>query len=190
MAWLIQARRRLPPPLLIVAALLCAGTNVASAQDSLETEVKATYLYKMAPFVSWPEGRAGAPDAFAICVIGTDPFGSLLDRAVTGQRAALRPIIIRRLAAASREMPCQIAFLGGSRDQGVKEALRILRGTPVLTVTDGPAAPGIVDFELIGGRVRFHIDDETAAESGLTISSKLLSLAVSVKPRKPSGFGP
>jgi hypothetical protein len=34
------------------------------------------------------------------------------------------------------------------------------------------------------GRVRFRIDDQTAADDGLSISSKLLSLAVSVRLRK------
>jgi hypothetical protein len=32
-------------------------------------------------------------------------------------------------------------------------------------------------------RVRFEIDDAAAARNGLTISSKLLGLALSVKPR-------
>ena len=62
----------------------------------------------------------------------------------------------------------------------MKDGLRALQGAPVLTVTDGAAAPGIVDLVLSGGRVRFRIDDETARASRLAISSKLLSLAVSV----------
>jgi len=53
------------------------------AQDSLETAVKATYLYKFAPFVTWPQ----RPGPFVICVVGRDPFGPVLDQAVAGQRA-------------------------------------------------------------------------------------------------------
>jgi hypothetical protein len=56
----------------------------------------------------------------------------------------------------------------------------------VLTVTDSARdepARGIINFLIQNNRVRFEIDNGAAAESGLTISSKLLSLAVSVKPR-------
>ena len=49
-----------------------------------------------------------------------------------------------------------------------------------LTVTDGATTPGMVDFVPSGGRVRFQVDDQAAADSGLRISSKLLSLATAV----------
>jgi hypothetical protein len=169
--------------------VLTAAAGAARAQESLETAVKAAYLYKFAPFVEWPAGHpTGA--SFTVCVVGSDPFGSVLDRAVAGQSVGERPVVVRRLAIAAHDSPCDIAFLGGSRAQGVKEALGVLHGAPVLTVTDGSAAPGVVDFALAQGRVRFRIDDQTAADCGLTISSKLLSLAVSVRPRKASGSNP
>ena len=53
----------------------------------------------------------------------------------------------------------------------------------MLTVTDAatdPAAKGIINFVIEDDRVRFEIDNSTAAAGGLTISSKLLSLAVHV----------
>jgi hypothetical protein len=61
----------------------------------------------------------------------------------------------------------------------------------VLTVTD--AAPsgvhGIVNFVLLDDRVRFEIDLGQAARNGIAISSKLLSLAVTVQPA-PAGRQP
>jgi YfiR/HmsC-like len=170
----------------LLGGLLLLGSGVCAwGQDSLEAAVKATYLYKFAPFVEWPAGAA-ANAPLAICVIGADPFGPLLDRAVAGQSVGARPIVVRRLAVAAHDSPCQIAFLGGSKAQDVKEALGLLHGTAVLTVTDGGAAPGVVDFTIVAGRVRFVVDDQAAADNGLRISSKLLSLALSVKPRKPA----
>ena len=176
---------------LVAVGLALACPVVAEAQESLETAVKAAYLYKFAPFVEWPAAAAhpaGAP--FTVCVVGADPFGPVLDRAVAGQKVGDRPIAVRRLAAAAHDSPCDIAFLGGSRAQSVRDELGVLHGAPVLTVTDGGAAPGVVDFALTEGRVRFRVDDQTAAEDGLTVSSKLLSLAVSVRPRKTSGSTP
>jgi uncharacterized protein DUF4154 len=168
---------------LLALALTLYAPQPAQAGDSLATAVKAAYLYKFAPFVQWPPGAAaGAP--FTVCVIGDDPFGSVLDRAVSGQKVEDRPIVVRRLAAATHDSPCQIAFLGGSKGQSVRDALSVLHAAPVLTVTDGGGAPGVIDFAQVQGRIRFRVDDQTAAEDGLRISSKLLSLAVTVRPRK------
>jgi hypothetical protein len=150
--------------------------------------VKATYLYKLAPFVDWPAASFPAPDSpFDLCVIGDDPFGSVLDRAVAGQRVAGHPIVVHRIAQAQRGSACEMAFVAGSRSQPVKEALHQLAGTPVLTVTDSQSSPGIVDFVTDEGRVRFRIDDQAAAGNELVISSKLLRLATSVVPRRGSG---
>jgi hypothetical protein len=116
-------------------------------------------------------------------VVGADPFGDILDRVVAGQRVEGRPIIVRRMARALATSGCQIMFVGGSGAQSVESMLRVMHGAPVLTVTDGPAATGVISFAVEGGRVRFLVDDQQASEDGLSISSKLLALALSVKPR-------
>ncbi len=152
--------------------------------------MKASYLYKFAPFVVWPPAIAKAPGPFSICVVGRDPFGSILDRAVGGQTMDGRPMVVRRLPVVGADASCQIAFLGGARGQDVRAELRAFRGAPVLTVTDGSAEPGIVDFVVDRGRVRFRLDDRAAAENGLAISSKLLSLALSVRPRQDARGAP
>jgi hypothetical protein len=173
-----------------IALALLVQTGGARGQDSLEVAVKAAYLYKLAPFVGWPAAspdEASAP--FTLCVVGADPFGPVLDRAVANQSVDGRAIVIRRMAKADRKSACKILYAGGP-PAAVREALQAVDGAPVLTVTDSPATPGIVDFVIDQGRVRFRLDDQAAAQNGLTISSKLLSLAVSVRPRKTPGARP
>ncbi len=166
----------------LVGALLFAG---AAWAQSLEYPVKAAYLPKLAPFIDWP-GRTftGEQTPFVICVVGPDPFGSLLDKAASGQRMTEHPIVVRRIAAASRD--CHVLYLGQQNSQAVANALKAVRGAPVLTVTDGArqqGAKGIVHFVIKDARVRFVIDDQQAADNGLTISSKLMGLALSVRRR-------
>jgi hypothetical protein len=52
----------------------------------------------------------------------------------------------------------------------------------VLVVTDSAngADRGQIHFAIDQNRVRFHVDDAAAKKAGLTISSRLLSLALSV----------
>lgn len=162
---------------------LAASVGQACGQ-SLETAIKATYLYKFAPFAEWPAAAfAGPAAAFVICIQGADPFGALLDRAVASQRLNGRPIVVERVNRLDAASGCQLAYLGGSASQSRGAALQAVRGAPVLTVTDeadGGGPHGMIHFVLKSGRVRFLVDLRQAEAAGVVISSKLLALAVAV----------
>jgi hypothetical protein len=173
---------------LLSALLLLAGAGAARGQaDSLEFAVKATYLYKFAPFVDWPSRAfAAAAGSFVICIAGDDPFGEMLDRAVAGQHLGEHPMAVRRVARYDPSETCHVLYAMGSDTQPAATIVERARGLPVLTVTDsarGDDAKGIIHFVVADNRVRFEIDDAAAALSGLKISSKLLSLATIVRPR-------
>jgi hypothetical protein len=150
----------------------------AFAEGPTEAAVKADYLYKFADFVEWP--AAGAASPAQLCVAGDDPFGSVLDQAIRGQTIDGKPVVVTRLDRVDKGAPCAILFLAPSHRQPLADALDKLKGTPVLTVTDdAPTGQrGMIDFVMRDNRVRFRIDPTAAERSGLTISSKLLSLAV------------
>jgi hypothetical protein len=181
-------RRRL----LGAAGLLLAGAAALpalgqAAGNPLERAVKATYLYKFGPFVTWPQTVFASSDSpVNLCVAGEDPFGRILEEAVASQTINGRPILLRRLPRVDRHSGCHILFASGSPAQSASEALSAVRGTPVLTFTDaarGTVAKGIIHFVVQDNRVRFEIDEYAAAENGIAISSRVLSLAISVRPR-------
>lgn len=167
----------------VMTAAILAGGSV-HADESIERELKATYLYKFAPFVEWPAGAFESPSApLNICVVGVDPFGAILDQAVAHQMMGEHPIALKRLAVAGPG--CHIAYVDGE-DAFVTQAIIQFRGKAVLTITDrrpASAAHGIVNFVREANHVRFDIDAATAAQSGLVISSKLLRLARAIQPR-------
>ena len=167
---------------LLLLAGFCLAAPPAPAAESLENAIKANYLYKFAPFVEWPDN---ASPAFVICIVGTDPFGPVIDQAVRGQRMGPRAIEIRRLKIAEANSGCQIMYLGGSDEQTVAQGVASVRGTPVLTVTSDDTPGAIIRFVLDNNHVRFDIDDAAAADNRLDVSSKLLDLAHAVRPRKP-----
>ncbi len=169
----------------IIAVLLSAAAAGASAATPpvVEMAVKAAFLPKFAPYVSWPAASLPNPASpIVLCVAGADPFARLVDEAAAGQKIEQHPLAVRRTAGDTAG--CQLLFVGAPPKRA--EMLKAMRGAPVLTVTDARqgADHGIVHFIVQGGRVRFAIDDAMAAESNLTISAKLLSLAASVTPRE------
>ncbi len=181
-------RRRLLCLLLTAALPPSLYTRCGCAQSAapLEQAVKATYLWKFASFVEWPPGTFASPEsALVICVLGDAAFADLLDQAVAGQRISGHAITVKRVQTVGPDSGCQILFDAGSRQQPVPAALAAVRGAPVLTVTDandgGPK--GIINFVNAENHVRFEINDMAAAANHLAISSKLLSLAISVTPR-------
>ena len=159
-----------------------------SRDNDLEAAVKANYLYKFTPFVTWPASAfAGAASPFNLCVLGADPFGETLDAAVRNQQVAGHPVVVRRLARPEGLLACQLIYAGAARGQAATELLRSVARRPVLTVTeDGPGGPaGVIRFVPYQGRVRFWVDAAAAQGAGLTISSKLLALAVATPDDRP-----
>jgi len=166
-----------------LAVLLCLfGLPARAENGSVATAVKATYLVKFAHYVAWPATAFSAPSAPLLLCIGRDPFGAAIDTVARDERVDQHPVVVRRLPAIDRAAGCHIAFVaGGAAAQG----LPAIDGAPVLSVTDAgeTRARGVLTFEVRDGHVGFDVDDLVAARGGLTISSRLLSIAWSVASR-------
>jgi len=167
----------------VLAGLCLVAASPARAQQGdLEYAVKANFLYKFVPFVEWPADRfVSETEAINICVVGPDPFGSILEDAVAGQSVGAHAIVVHRLDAMTVNAGCHVLFAVGPQ---TLEALNRVRGSAVLTVTDAELSGndrGIIHFLIADNRVRFVIDTGMAAENRLTVSSRLLALALSVR---------
>jgi hypothetical protein len=176
----------------LVRAIAIAGLLIAipahSADRSLEYSVKATFLYKFAFFVEWPQGSfARESSPFNVCVVGPDPFAGRIQEAVSGQSVGRHPIVLRQLAKAEPQSDCHVMFVSGSGMQSIAEALEAVSGTATLTVTDSAigSTAGIMHFVIVDDRVSFDIDNAAAAKNHLAISSKLLALARRVNAARP-----
>jgi hypothetical protein len=165
---------------LICGALLPVERARAQVSD---TEVKAAFLPRFARYVTWPAASAASGNGpMTICVIGDDPFGSMLNKSVASQQVDGRGFVVKRLASAAGASDCAIAYVDGAR---TAQSLAALARQPTLTVTDASSGPehGMIHFAVVDGRVRFSIDNAQAQARGLTISSRLLALATRVNQR-------
>jgi hypothetical protein len=170
----------------LLLALAALATPAMARASSVEYAVKATYLCKFAPFVEWPAAAFPSRSSpFNVCIVGDDPFGAMLDQAVSGQRLGDHPMRVRRLERIDGSVGCHILYAGGSARESAADVVRRVRGAPVLTVTDESrgGGGGIIQFVVKDGRVRFEVDAAAAAVNQVAISAKLLSLALAVRPR-------
>jgi hypothetical protein len=80
---------------------------------------------------------------------------------------------------------CQLLFVSRSQTHKLHDVISTLREQPVLTVSDIDnfiESGGIIGFRLIDNKVRFDINTGAAKTAGLSISSKLLTLASTIRP--------
>jgi hypothetical protein len=175
-----QTRRRSRAIAVLATALLACMSAFSgiAGQPSTEYRIKAAFLYNFTSFVTWPEASAGQT-GFTLCVFGKDPFGKLLDR-LAGKPVKNTKLVVRRLESLALLDQCQLVFISEISTDQLGATLALLHRLPVLTVSDMhgfTGLGGIIEFRIIDNKVRFDINLDAAESAGLTISSKLLSLA-------------
>jgi len=163
-----------------ISPFLVALALPLAAQAPTEYQVKAAFLYNFAKFVEWPVNAPGT--RFCIGILGTDPFGPLIDETLAGRTLGSRGVVVRRFSRPEDAFDCQIVFVASSATP-LKLLLRRFEGKAVLTVGDAPAfcqSGGIIGFQVAERRIRFAVNLEAAERAQLQLSSKLLSLATKV----------
>lgn len=176
--------------LLMLAVLMPAmwGVSSLSAEEVVvpEYQVKAAFLYNFAKFTEWPTNAFAATNSpFVIAVLGRDPFGKNLDEIVKDKQLAGRAVVVRRYRRLEDVGDCHVLFTLEGDAERQKEIFHFLERRPVLTVGEGEgfaARGGVVRFFKEDKRVRFEINVAPAKAAGLQMSSRLLRLAVIVKP--------
>ncbi len=178
-----------------VAVLLATGAlprvSAAMAQEaatresrSLEYDVKAAYLLNFTRYVQWPPSAFAHPDSpLVICVIGHDPFRSVLEQTVEGQVTDGHPISIRRRSLASDVGGCHVAFIAPEPEDVHIPLVDQDAAPPILTVGEGTAFArrgGMIGLVIVDATVRFEVDLEAVRRSGLRLSSRVLALATRV----------
>lgn len=167
---------------LILLALCCSAPLRADLGELSESQVKAAYLFNFAKFVEWPASAFRAPAApLVIGIVGRgagDPF-----EALSGRQAKGRRVQVRQLQRPDEVAGCQILYIPASEKARVKELLRGVPASGILTVSDIRnfcAMGGMIGLVTRGDKVQFEINLGGAERAGLRLSSQMLKLAVNV----------
>jgi hypothetical protein len=187
--------------LIVIVGMTLNWTPPADAQagdaDSSEYLIKAGFIYNFAKFVEWPSSAFSQPDSpIVIGVLGTDPFGNVLDRIVEDKKIGPRPFVVRRYKWGKdlKDLKdCKILFVSASEKAHVDEILLSVKALPILTVGETPGFAehgGVIRFTLEDNRVRFEVNVDAAHQADLNISSRLLTLAKIIPQTAAAGRNP
>jgi hypothetical protein len=169
---------------ILFAGLVCVAAAWPAADQTnqlTESQIKAGFLFNLTKFVEWPDTVfADARDPIVFGILGADPLGNALNRAVSGQAVRGRTISVRRYNFGDDLRRCHVLFVSTSEQARVRQILASLPGASVLTVSDADQfadAGGVIQFVVQENRVRFVVNRDAAAQARLQISAKLLTLA-------------
>ncbi len=154
----------------------------AQPASAAEYQVKAAFLVKFGSYVEWPSVAFDNRDSpFIIAVVAQDGVADEVERAAASAVVDGHPVQVRRVervdAAGSG---AHLLFIDRSRNAQLADTLGLVRGRPLLTVTESEQAfalGGMINFVLVENKVRFDIALAPAEASQLKISARLLAVA-------------
>ncbi|SMY35127.1 YfiR family protein [Photobacterium andalusiense] len=155
----------------VVTLSICAHTivNKAHANSVADYEISAVYIYRFSQFVTWPQQNK----KLTFCTFGTDNIALTLSRLLKAKNNK-----IVTLTNISQIAQCQIAYISRQKEVGLTQ-IPIEKG--VLTIgTDNAFLDkgGMIELRSINNKVRPVIALPSVKKSEITISSKLLKIAI------------
>jgi hypothetical protein len=170
--------------LTIVSCILLVNNCLAQEKPS-EYEVKAAFIFNFAKFIEWPpEAFADTNSPIVIGILGKNSFGNSLEKIINDRKVNNRSFQFRTFSTATEATKCQILFVSSSEKNDFSKIVGSLHDASTLTVSEADGflkAGGMINFMFEGNNIRFQISDAAAKKARLTISSKLLSLAVPIR---------
>ena len=169
--------------LAVIVLLICAVSSVGRAQSSAagEAHLRAAILYNLTRFVDWPAWKLGdAQKPFVVGVVGDNAIAGELNDQVRGKQVQGRMIVVQNVTTVLQAQQCHLLFVGSSGRGKFREMASRLSAAAVLTVSENPLGDSgiVIALPLIANRIQIQVDLKEAQNSSLTISSRLLNLAL------------
>lgn len=166
----------------LVCALFLVPDRCPAQSAPTEYQIKAAFLFNFAKFVDWPAQPATTADSpIIIGLLGDNVFHDDLANALNRKTVNNRPLQFQQYSSVSDATNCEILFISPSEQSHFNKIIGKLHNAAILTVSEADHfidAGGMINFVIVEKKVRFQINNDAAKKAGLTISSKLLSLAV------------
>ncbi len=137
--------------------------------------------------MEWPAQAFPESDApIIIGILGEDPFSPYLQEVIAGEKMKGHSLVVRHYNDVEEIQTCHMLFINVGSTAKLERILEKLEGRSILTVSDADnfiEEGGMIRFVTIDKKIRFQINPAAVKAAGLTISSKLLSLAEIITPK-------
>lgn len=145
---------------------------------------KASFLKQLAAHVKFPGSAAAATNSpIRFGVLGTDSFAHLLGQTLLNAVVNGHPLKIRHFQTPEDVSDVQMLYLGKSRNQFLERDLDLLKGRPILLISDHPSAIPL------GGMIRFYPTNRPDPKD-FSRQINCLGYEMNLEAMKAAGFEP
>jgi len=151
--------------------------------QSAEQQVKAAFLYHFCSYVQWPGAAPFHADTTVVVgVAGSRKTARFLEKNLQSKRTGRCNLQVQPVKPNDDLKDIHILYVTHDGGFSLKDFRALERNPPVLTITEEPYMPNgsIINFVVLNDYVRFQVSNSRAGETGLKLSSQLLSVAVHV----------
>lgn len=166
--------------LLFAFSCLSVGAQQGGPAPVMERSVKAAFLYKFLGYMEFP---ADPGPSLVVGVLGADDVAAELAQITNGRNVGSRGVTVRKVAEGEPLTGLALLFVGAEATLPA-EVLRAAEKNGTVTVTerdDGLQIGSVINFRLVGERVRFEVSLPAAERCNVRLSSRLLSVAYHVQ---------
>lgn len=159
------------------------GVWVLKGEGVSEQDLMAAMLYNFSKYVEWSGAKGDRKGPLVIGVAGKESLRAALEEYANAKGGQARALEVRRIGKVEEAGECHIVYVG-SEPKRMVEMMAGAQRAGTLTVGEGEAfrrAGGMVTFRVVESKLRFAINLSAANQAGITISAKLLGLAMAVE---------
>lgn len=160
-----------------VSGFLAAAAEAPAGYLMAQSQLQAAgVVHGILRYTAWPRPR----DPLRLCVSRSAPDAGELKRQLPAAVHGRALLVVLVEEGALRTWDCDAVFLDGWAPDSVRESLRAMAGTPVLTIgrgaefcTDG----GMFCLQALRGGTSFEVNLHALSLSGLRVHPQVLRLA-------------
>ncbi len=166
-------------------ALALAATFViaprASADNSLEHQLKAAYIYNFIRFVEWP--ASSGTGEILVCVVGPASVQQEMKEELEGKKIGERGIRVHGAASPQDAAGCSVLYVANRSADVARRFTAAVPRDRVLTITEADGFPetgSLINFFLDNQTVHFAVNTDMLADTQFKLSSQMLQFGTMV----------
>jgi hypothetical protein len=171
--------------LLACTFISCGCIKTYANEPSLDYEIKAAMVYKFLGYCSWPNNRFNELHTpYKIWVIGSDPIQNELKVIAAQRKVDGRPIEIFSAKTLDQIGDAHLVFVSHTMEPLLPSLSVHAKKNSFLIVTEndqGLIDGSTINLRLVDKRIGFDISLINAQDAGISLSSRLLAIAVTVQ---------
>jgi hypothetical protein len=153
-----------------------------SSDEGNEYSVKAMFIYNFTKYIDW--SQSGNTKTFRIGIVGKSELLEALELIATQKKIDNKQIEVKKITD-DDNTSYQIVFIAKTELSKIEELSKKFMGKGVLIISEEcrhSERSATINLVTTDNKVRFEINQSTARNAGLKISSALTNLAIVVNP--------